>query len=72
MWFYILVTGRLIQIPLIGDEINAKRLKEIGDEGVLAMICDSTNVFSAGRSGSELDVRKNLLNIMGRLKKELL
>ena len=33
--------------PLIGDEINAKRLKEIGDEGVLAMICDSTNVFSA-------------------------
>ena len=49
--------------PLIGDEINSKRLKEIGDEGVLAMICDSTNVFSAGRSGSELDVRKNLLNI---------
>ena len=45
--------------PLIGDEINSKRLKEIGDEGVLAMICDSTNVFSAGRSGSELDVRKN-------------
>ena len=42
--------------PLIGAEINSKRLKEIGDEGVLAMICDSTNVFSAGRSGSELDV----------------
>ena len=35
------------------------------------MICDSTNVFSAGRSGSELDVRKNLLNIVSRLKKEL-
>ena len=50
--------------PLIGDEINSKRLKEIGDQGVLAMICDSTNVFSAGRSGSELDVRKNMLNIM--------
>ena len=58
--------------PLIGDEINAKRLKEIGDEGVLAMICDSTNVFSAGRSGSELDVRKNLLNIMSRLKKRII
>ena len=42
--------------PLIGDEINSKRLKEIGDEGVLAMICDSTNVFNAGRSGSELDL----------------
>ena len=58
--------------PLIGDEINSKRLKEIGDEGVLAMICDSTNVFSAGRSGSELDVRKNMLNIMSRLKKRVI
>ena len=58
--------------PLIGDEINSKRLKEIGEEGVLAMICDSTNVFSAGRSGSELDVRKNLLNIMSRLKKRVI
>ena len=28
------------------------------------MICDSTNVFSIGKAGSELDVRKNLLNIM--------
>ncbi len=58
--------------PLIGDEINSKRLKEIGNEGVLAMICDSTNVFSAGRSGSELDVRKNMLNIMTRLKKRII
>ena len=58
--------------PLIGDEINSKRLKEIGNEGVLAMICDSTNVFSAGRSGSELDVRKNLLNIVNRLKKRII
>ena len=47
-------------------------MKEIGDEGVLAMICDSTNVFSAGRSGSEADVRKNMLNIMSRLKKRII
>ncbi len=58
--------------PLIGAEINSKRLKEIGNEGVLAMICDSTNVFSAGRSGSELDVRKSMLNIMSRLKKRII
>jgi len=58
--------------PLIGEDINIKRLKEIGKEGVLAMICDSTNVFSAGRSGSELDVRKSLLNIMSRLKKRII
>ena len=58
--------------PLIGENINSKRLKEIGDEGVLAMICDSTNVFSAGRAGSELDVRNNLLKVMQRLNKRII
>ena len=58
--------------PLIGENIDAKRLKEIGEEGVLAMICDSTNVFSHGKSGSELDVRKSLMNIMKRLKKKII
>ena len=58
--------------PLIGGEINSDRLKEIGNEGVLAMICDSTNVFSIGRSGSESDVRKSLYNIMSRLKKRII
>jgi len=58
--------------PLTGDNMNSKRLKEIGEEGVLTMICDSTNVFSAGRAGSELDVRKNMLKIMERLKKRII
>jgi len=58
--------------PLIGGKINSDRLKEIGKEGVLAMICDSTNVFSIGRSGSELDVRKSLYYIMSRLKKKII
>ena len=58
--------------PLIGNTINEKKLKEIGSNGVLAMICDSTNVFSPGRAGSELDVRKNLLKIMKRLNKRIL
>ncbi len=58
--------------PLIGGNINSERLKEIGKEGVLAMICDSTNVFSAGRAGSELDVRKNLLKVFQRLKKRII
>jgi len=58
--------------PLIGGNINSERLKEIGNEGVLAMICDSTNVFSSGRAGSELDVRKNLLKVFQRLKKRII
>jgi ribonuclease J len=58
--------------PLMGGKINSDRLKEIGKEGVLAMICDSTNVFSIGKSGSEADVRKSMLNIMARLKKRII
>ena len=58
--------------PLIGDKIDEKKLKQIGDEGVLAMICDSTNVFSIGRSGSEMDVRNNLLKIIEKLKKRII
>ena len=50
--------------PLIGDKINEKKLKEIGEEKVLAMVCDSTNIFNPGRAGSEADVRESLLKIM--------
>jgi len=50
--------------PLVGEKINEKKIKEIGEKGILAMICDSTNVFSPGRAGSESDVRKNLLKII--------
>lgn len=35
-------------------------LKRIGDEGALAMVCDSTNVFVEGEAGSESKVRANL------------
>jgi ribonuclease J len=50
--------------PLIGKKIDEDKLKKIGDEGVSAMICDSTNIFSPGRAGSESDVRDSLLRIM--------
>ena len=58
--------------PLVGENINSKRLKEIGKEGVITMICDSTNVFSAGRAGSESDVRKNMLKVLERLNKRVI
>ena len=58
--------------PLIGNKIDEDKLKKIGDEGVLAMVCDSTNVFSMGRSGSEMDVRKNMLKIIERLNKRII
>ena len=57
---------------MIGETIDEKKLKQIGDQEVLAMICDSTNVFSPGRAGSELDVRKNLLKIMENKQKRII
>ena len=50
--------------PLIGGQIDEKKLKSIGENGVSAMICDSTNIFSPGRAGSESEVRDSLLRIM--------
>ena len=50
--------------PLIGNKIDEEKLKKIGSSGVSAMICDSTNIFSPGRAGSESDVRDSLLRIM--------
>ena len=50
--------------PLIGNKIDEEKLKKIGSNGVSAMICDSTNIFSPGRAGSESDVRDSLLRIM--------
>ena len=50
--------------PLIGSQIDEKKLKSIGERGVSTMICDSTNIFSPGRAGSESDVRDSLLRIM--------
>ncbi len=50
--------------PLIGSKVDEEKLKLIGNSGVSAMICDSTNIFSPGRSGSESEVRDSLLRIM--------
>ncbi|MBP6770113.1 MAG: ribonuclease J [Reyranella sp.] len=46
--------------PLLGDLTDEAMLKRIGDEGVLAMVCDSTNVFVEGQAGSESKVRVNV------------
>ena len=58
--------------PLIGNKVDEKKLRSIGEKGVIAMICDSTNVFSPGRAGSENDVRESLLKIISNQKKRVL
>ena len=70
----VLHTGdwKIDESPLVGENMDIDKLKKIGDEGVIAMICDSTNIFSVGRSGSEETVRKSLLKIMEGLKKRII
>ena len=52
--------------PLIGVPATAQDLTQIGDEGVLALVCDSTNVFNPKASGSEGAVRTGLLEEVAR------
>jgi ribonuclease J len=50
--------------PGLGKVTDATRLKAIGDEGVLALICDSTNILRDGVSPSEAEVAKTLREII--------
>ena len=50
--------------PQLGSKSDEAKLKKFGNEGVLAMVSDSTNVFSPGVSGSEGDLRKSLIKLV--------
>jgi len=52
--------------PLIGATADETALRRIGDEGVLALIGDSTNALRPGVSGSEADLRRSLTELIGR------
>jgi ribonuclease J len=54
--------------PVLGEETDYETLKALGEEGVLAMMCDSTNVFSEGRSGSESEVAETLFQVISQQK----
>jgi len=58
--------------PVIGTPASAEMLTAIGDEGVLALVCDSTNAFNPGESGSEGGVRADLARIVGEAKGRVL
>ncbi|MEO9469067.1 ribonuclease J [Parasphingorhabdus sp.] len=50
--------------PLLGTPATPAELTAVGDAGVLAMVCDSTNVFNNEASGSEGDVLRNLVRVV--------
>jgi ribonuclease J len=54
--------------PQLGEVTNDSALRRLGDEGVLAMVCDSTNALVNGESGSEGEVRRALIRLIGGIK----
>ena len=54
--------------PLIGPPTDEAAFAALGDQGVLAMVCDSTNAMVEGHSGSEADVRRSLAALIRDLR----
>jgi ribonuclease J len=51
--------------PLMGEVTDAGTLRDVGSDGVLALIGDSTNALEPGHSGSETVVRDRLISLIG-------
>ena len=66
----VLHTGdwKIDETPFLGRPTDEARLRAIGDEGVLAIVCDSTNVVRDGVSPSESDVAASLKEIIAESK----
>lgn len=66
----VLHTGdwKLDSKPALGPKTDAHTIKKLGDDGLLAMVCDSTNVLSPGTSGSESAVRASLTKLIAEQK----
>ncbi len=62
---------KIDEAPITGAATDISAIRKLGDEGLLAMVCDSTNVFVEGRAGSEDDVRIELENLLKTLKKRV-
>lgn len=54
--------------PLVGPATDEGTLRKFGEKGVLALMCDSTNVFVEGRTGSEGPLRNSLIDVVQNCK----
>ena len=57
---------KLDEDPIIGEPTKEEELTALGDEGVLALVCDSTNAFNPNPSGSEGAVFRGLMEEVAR------
>ncbi|SOB87814.1 ribonuclease J [Sphingomonas guangdongensis] len=70
----ILHTGdwKIDEESAIGGASTEAELTAIGDKGVFALVCDSTNVFNPEASGTEAQVREGLDAVIGKAKGRVL
>jgi ribonuclease J len=54
--------------PQLGETTDERALRQLGEEGVLACVCDSTNALVQGESGSEARVKRSLHDLIGTLR----
>jgi ribonuclease J len=59
---------KLDAAPVIGHPSTPAELAAIGGDGILALVCDSTNVFNNEASGSESDVLSGLMDVISKAK----
>ncbi|HET6941879.1 MAG TPA: ribonuclease J [Sphingomicrobium sp.] len=57
---------KIDETPVLGEPSSHEALERVGDEGILALVCDSTNVFQDASSGSEAGVHEGLRNEVAR------
>ncbi len=57
---------KIDETPVLGEPSSHEALERVGDEGILALVCDSTNVFQDAPSGSEAGVHEGLRNEVAR------
>jgi ribonuclease J len=62
---------KIDEAPITGKPTDVAAITALGDNNLLAMVCDSTNVFVEGRAGSEDDVRTELEKVLKTLKKRV-
>lgn len=64
----VLHTGdwKIDKSPTLGPVTDSEIIKKLGDDGLMAMVCDSTNVLSSGESGSESAVRESLTKLIAK------
>jgi ribonuclease J len=57
---------KIDETPVLGEPSSHETLERVGEEGILALVCDSTNVFQDAPSGSEAGVHEGLRNEVTR------